>query len=80
MKLEILSPDAILFSGEADSVTLPGAKGSFQILKNHAPIISSLAKGAVSFSSNGEIRKIEVENGLIEMHDNKIVICVDNLY
>lgn len=79
MKLEILTPESVYYNGEADSVTLPGTMGSFQIRKNHAPIISSLGKGKLSFTVNGETRKIEVTDGLIEMHDNKITVCVDKI-
>ena len=47
MQLEIVSPEAQLFSGEVHSVTVPGAAGSFQILNNHAPIVSTLVEGKV---------------------------------
>lgn len=79
MKLDILTPEAVFYSGEADSVTLPGTLGSFQILNNHAPIISSLNKGILSFSVNGEIRQIGVTEGLVEMHNNKVTICIDEI-
>lgn len=79
MKLDILTPEAVFYSGEADSVTLPGTVGSFQILNNHAPIISSLNKGILSFSVNGEIRQIGVTEGLVEMHNNKVTICIDEI-
>ena len=49
MQLEIVSPEAQLFSGEVSSVTVPGASGSFQILNNHAPIVSTLVEGALKF-------------------------------
>ena len=50
MYLEILSPEATLFSGEVDSVTVPGSAGAFQILNNHAPIVSTLKEGTVKIS------------------------------
>ena len=52
MQLEIVSPEAQLFSGEIDSITLPGASGSFQILNNHAPIVSTLVEGRVKIQGN----------------------------
>ncbi|WP_298650879.1 F0F1 ATP synthase subunit epsilon [uncultured Proteiniphilum sp.] len=80
MKLEILTPESVFYSGEADSVTLPGTLGSFQILNNHAPIISTLGKGMLSFTVNGEIRQMEVTDGLMEMHNNKITVCIDEIH
>jgi F-type H+-transporting ATPase subunit epsilon len=50
MKLEIVSPEAVLFSGEVTSVSVPGIDGEFQMLNNHAPIVSILTKGDVKFS------------------------------
>lgn len=48
MYLEVITPDQVLFKGEVSSITLPGKDGSFQILKDHAPIISALRKGTVT--------------------------------
>jgi ATP synthase, F1 epsilon subunit (delta in mitochondria) len=79
MKLEILTPEMTFYSGEVDVVTLPGTLGSFQILKNHAPIISSLTKGILSFSADGQVREINVEDGFVEMNNNKITICLDSI-
>ncbi|MDY9918584.1 MULTISPECIES: F0F1 ATP synthase subunit epsilon [Proteiniphilum] len=80
MTLEILTPESVFYRGEADSVTLPGMLGSFQILNNHAPIISSLTKGVLSFIVKGKIRQIEVSDGLMEMHDNKVTVCIDKIH
>ncbi len=79
MKLEILTPEMIFYSGEVDSVTLPGALGSFQLLKNHAPIISSLSKGMLAFSSNGHVREMEVTDGFVEMSNNRVTVCIDSI-
>jgi F-type H+-transporting ATPase subunit epsilon len=79
MKLEILTPESVFYSGDADSVTLPGAAGSFQVLNNHAPVISSLTKGTLSFSVNGEIRQMNVTDGLVEMHNNTVTVCIDEI-
>lgn len=79
MTLEILTPESVYYKGDAESVTLPGVLGSFQILNNHAPIISSLTKGVLSFRSNGETRQIEITDGLMEMHQNKVTVCLDEI-
>lgn len=75
MYLEILTPKAALFSDDISVVKLPGAKGSFEILKNHAPIISSLVKGIVEGKDvAGRPFKIEVDGGVVECKDNKIIV------
>ncbi len=75
MYLEILTPKAALFSDEILVVKLPGAKGSFEILKNHAPIISSLVKGVVEGKDvAGRAFKFEVDGGVVECKDNKIIV------
>lgn len=79
MKLEILTPESVVYKGEAESVTLPGVAGSFQILNNHAPIISTLGKGTLTFMVNGENRQIEIGDGLVEMHDNVVTVCIDKI-
>ncbi|MDR0421813.1 MAG: F0F1 ATP synthase subunit epsilon [Proteiniphilum sp.] len=79
MKLEILTPEAVFYSGDAESVTLPGASGSFQILNNHAPVISALTGGTLSFSVNGEVRRIRVRDGWVEMHSNTVTVCTDEI-
>ena len=57
MILEIVSPEAKLFSAEVTSVTVPGVDGSFQILNNHAPIVSLLEKGLVKITASNFIYK-----------------------
>ena len=47
MYLEIVTPESILFSSEVDSISVPGVDGAFQMLNNHAPIVSNLVKGTV---------------------------------
>ena len=93
MILEIVSPEASLFKGEITSVTLPGVNGSFQILNNHAPIVSILQKGNVSITaSNFKFNKeavalfqkvndqnytLSISSGTIEFKDNKVIVLVD---
>jgi F-type H+-transporting ATPase subunit epsilon len=93
MILEIVSPEATLFKGEVTSVSLPGVSGSFQILNNHAPVVSILKKGTVkieaaSFKFEKEVKDkfvkindqnytLEIESGTIEMNDNKVIVLAD---
>jgi len=92
MYLEIVSPEAVLFSGEVDAVTVPGINGEFQMLNNHAPIVSLLQEGTVKISGTIEIEEdhqdkfkngddngswLSINSGTIELKENKIIILVD---
>ena len=80
MKLEILTPEKILFSGEVESVTLPGTLGSFQVLEDHAPIISSLAKGKLSFvTPKNELVELLIGDGFVEVNNNKVTVCIESV-
>lgn len=74
MQVDIITPDTVLFSGEASVVTLPGVNGAFQILNNHAPIISALAKGNVVVKNNEGEKTFAIQSGIVEVLKNKIVI------
>ena len=92
MYLEIISPEAKLFTGEVESLTLPGTNGSFQLLENHAPIVTTLQAGAVKIKGNIAIEEgyqdkfeniskgetlFTISSGTIEMRDNKIILLSD---
>jgi len=78
MHLEIITPKKKLFSGEVSLVQVPGKKGSFEILNNHAPIISTLEKGAIKVKSGeGEISNFEIQGGVIEAKANNIVVLAE---
>lgn len=92
MYLEIISPEAKLFTGEVESLTLPGTNGSFQLLENHAPIVSTLQAGAVKIKGNITISEsyqnqfesiskeetlFTISSGTIEMRGNKIILLSD---
>jgi len=80
MFLEIITPDKKIFEGEARSVKLPGSKGSFQILENHAPIISTLKKGTLKVVDNhNEEHSFVVEGGVIENNKNKIIVLLEEI-
>ena len=69
----MISPERILFEGEATSVSVPGTSGQFEVLNHHAPIISSLEKGVVSVGGEN----FEIVSGFIEVRDNQVDICVE---
>ncbi len=77
MKLKIISPEKVIFSGEVDSLKVPGIQGSFEILANHAPIISSLVKGDVEYKGKGESKKLSIVGGFVEVKKNEISLCVE---
>ncbi|MDL2262637.1 ATP synthase F1 subunit epsilon [Bacteroidales bacterium OttesenSCG-928-I21] len=78
MKVEIITPEKKLFTGKTTMVKVPGSLGSFQILKNHAPIVSTLEKGTITIRiENNEERTFDIESGLIECKDNLISILVE---
>ena len=92
MFLEIVSPEATLFSGEVVSVTVPGINGEFQMLNNHAPIVSLLQEGEVKiegditleeeyenkFTSDSNGKTIlSIASGTVEMKDNHVIVLAD---
>ena len=79
MKLEIITPEQIFFSGEVESVTLPGLKGSFTMLNNHAPIISILSSGVLTYNTGKEELSVNISGGVIEGHDNEVTVSVEAL-
>jgi len=79
MLLEIVTPDQKYFEGEVESATFPGSDGSFQVLKNHAPIISSLGKGELSYKAKNELFTVNVEGGVVEVLNNKVIVLVESI-
>ncbi len=77
MRLEIVSPEKTLYSGEAELVTLPGTNGSFTILERHAPIISSLQKGMLVYRVKGEDKELAIDGGFVEAKNNVVSVCID---
>jgi F-type H+-transporting ATPase subunit epsilon len=75
VKLEIITPEKKLFEGKIKLVQVPGTKGSFEILKNHAPIISTLSKGTIKIISEDDKKEmIEIKSGMVEVKANVITI------
>ena len=77
LKLRIIAPDKLVFEGEVESVTLPGTIGSFTVLNNHAPIISSLEKGKIIYKDANGRTEVAVRSGFAEVRDNILSICVE---
>ncbi len=79
MYLEIITPEKKLFSGETELVKLPGILGSFEVLMNHAPAISTLAKGEIKVRvPNGNVISFEITGGVVEIQNNNIIVLVDS--
>ena len=79
MYLEIVTPEAILFSSEVDSLTVPGENGEFQMLNNHAPIVSILKKGTVQIHTQEHLELNELSDKLVpHADDDKVLTLVIN--
>ena len=79
MHLEIITPDQKVFEGEVESATFPGSDGSFQILNNHAPLISSLAKGDLIYVNNEGTHNLVVDGGVVEVLNNNIIVLAESV-
>ncbi len=77
MQLTILTPDKPVFDGTVVSVTVPGTLGAFQILKDHAPIISTLEDGNVIIQTGNEEKSIGIKGGVVEVSNNKIILLAE---
>jgi len=79
MKLTIITPDKLAYEGEVTAVTVPGSAGSFQILKDHAAIVSTLEDGKVIVKNNNEEIVIITKGGVVEVKENNIVILAEGI-
>ncbi len=77
MNLEILTPDKKVFEGEVSAVTVPGTSGSFQILRGHAPIISTLEDGPVIVKHNTGEETFKIKGGVVEVLEDKIIVLAE---
>ena len=76
MRVTIVSPEHTLYKDEAQSIVVPGGMGAFEVLDNHAPIISNLTEGVVSLSGATPFQ-LHVKGGFIEVTHNEVSICVE---
>ena len=76
MTLRIISAEQVEYEGQVDQVTLPGALGSFQILNNHAALISSLVPGTMSYVVGENTTQQEIKGGIVDVKDNVVSVCL----
>lgn len=77
LKLKIVTPERIEFTGEVKSVLVPDTKGSFEILNDHAPIISSLQQGVVEYTTESGKQQLAITGGFVEVQKNEVSLCVE---
>ena len=74
MLVEVITPDKVVFSGEADSIKLPETSGQFEALNNHAPLISSLEAGKVIVKTSEGNKEFDITGGIVEILNNKVIV------
>lgn len=77
MTLEILTPEKTIYKGEASLVQLPGIDGLFEILNNHAPLISVLSQGKVKIKVDDELKYFDINGGVVEVKNNKTLVLAE---
>lgn len=77
LHLVITSPERTVFDGKVDMAVLPGEMGEFQVLVNHAPLISSLAAGEVKYAAGNETQSLKIKGGFVEVRNNQISVCAE---
>ncbi len=77
MILRVISAQSTIFEGEVTSVTLPGEKGAFMVLQNHASIVSTLVKGKLTYVPvNGSATDHEIDGGIVDVDNNVVSVCI----
>ncbi|HEY5499067.1 MAG TPA: F0F1 ATP synthase subunit epsilon [Bacteroidales bacterium] len=79
MRLVLLSPVKTLFDGEIDSVTIPGTKGLFTVLPHHAPLITTIDKGLITYKIGEKELNLQVAEGFAEVKNNIVSICIEKV-
>ncbi len=80
MKLSIVTPDKTVFEGEVQSSTFPGSGGAFQVLNSHAPVISALETGVLSYRTTaGEDNSMKISGGVVEVSNNTIIVLAESI-
>lgn len=77
MILDVISPERTLVHAAVEAVELPGTKGRFEVLLDHAPLISSLEKGVIAYHNGEGTDKVAISSGFVEVNDNHVVACVE---
>ena len=79
MLLEIYTPEKKVFEGQVDTATFPGSKGTFQVLNNHAALISTLERGKVIYKNKNEAHEIFINGGVVEVLNNKVILLAEGI-
>lgn len=77
--LNIYTPEGSIFEGMVSAITLPGSIGTFTILNNHSPIISSLEKGTIKYTVKGETTEVGIQDGFVEGKGNTVTVCIESI-
>jgi F-type H+-transporting ATPase subunit epsilon len=77
MHLDIITPDKKVYNGEATSVILPGTEGQFQVLNRHAPLVSTLGKGAVVVDTGATKQTFTIDGGVVEVLNNTVLVLAE---
>ena len=77
LNLKIVSPEKVEYDGAAERVLVPGTMGQFEILNDHAPIISTLQKGTVEYVNKEGKTSLEIQGGFVEVQKNQVSLCVE---
>lgn len=75
--LEILSPEKTVLETWVSKVSLPGSKGRFMVLRGHAPLISSLDSGEISYVSSGQEGRVGIVSGFVEINEDRVTVCAE---
>ena len=79
INLEIITPEKIIYKDSVDSITVPGTKGMFQVLKDHAPLMSTIEIGVISLNKSDENTYLTTAGGTIEVLHNNVLILADSV-
>ena len=77
MQLEIITPEKNVFEGEVELINLPGSDGSFGLLNDHAPLVSTLKEGEIKIVENGNEQVFPVKGGVVEVNNNKVIVLAE---
>ena len=75
--IELINPTKIIYKGEVDTIWLPGIVSPFQVLPNHAPLLSVLDKGTIKIKINDQFKNFDIDGGIVEVKNNKLRVLID---
>ena len=79
MRLEIITAEKKIFDGDVSIATFPGSDGSFQVMNNHAPLISLLSEGDVEYKTKDQRQRVHITGGVVEVLKNKVIVLADGV-